>query len=272
MAEYIERGVVDIPLFAKRDEWRKHWIEYLGRHKGTATYSAAEQAVDNWLRGYGEAIDDYIAISDCLPAADVVEVRWQAIAGYEGLYEVSTLGQVRNAKGCVMKQYLKRDKYTVYKKVSLWKDGKYKQFYVHRLVAEAFIPNPDKLPIVNHKDEDKSNNRVDNLEWCTNHYNLCYGTHNQRVAIANRCHPAVSYGVFSIDGDGNFNFYDSIREASRQTGIPVPNIIRAIKSGTLRAGGRYWRLSYEPPRHASPTTTERGDAEQSAMQQSALAR
>ncbi len=199
---------------------------------------------------------------------------WRDIEESNGKYQVSNLGRVRSfyrdeTNGFIMKACPDKKGYLY---IVLKIHGKAKRYAIHRLVATAFIPNPDNLPQVNHKDEVKDNNRVDNLEWCTNHYNLCYGTHNERVARANRCHPAVSHGVFSIDEHGNFNFYDSIREASRQTGFPTPNIIRAIKSGTLRAGGRYWRLSFEPPRHASPTTTERRDAEQSAMQQSALAR
>ena len=121
-----------------------------------------------------------------LPSADVVEVRWKPIIGFEGLYEVSTLGQVRNKNGLFMKQYLKRDKYTVYKKVALWKDGKYKHFYVHRLVAEAFVPNPDNLPIVNHKDEDGTNNFPNNLEWCDKSYNARYGKSLERIKKAAR--------------------------------------------------------------------------------------
>ena len=132
--------------------------------------------IDEWLDEFG--CEHY------KPAADVVEVRWKPIAGYEGLYEVSTLGQVRNAKGCVMKQYLKRDKYTAYKKVALWKDGQYRHFYVHRLVAEAFIPNPDKFPIVNHKDEDGTNNLPNNLEWCDKSYNAKYGTAPKKISKA----------------------------------------------------------------------------------------
>ena len=69
-----------------------------------------------------------------------------------------------------------------YKIVSLTKDGKTKNVFVHRLVAEAFIDNPYNLPMVNHKDEDKTNNFVENLEWCTNKYNLSYGTARQRQA------------------------------------------------------------------------------------------
>ncbi len=108
-------------------------------------------------------------------------VEWKSIDGYEGLYEVSTLGQVRNAKGQILKPYLKHEKYTSYKKVGLWKDGKYKQFSIHRLVAQAFIPNENKLPIVNHKDEDGTNNIVSNLEWCDRSYNATYGNATKRL-------------------------------------------------------------------------------------------
>ena len=69
---------------------------------------------------------------------------------------------------------------TCYKRVSLYKDGQYKSKYVHRLVAEAFIPNPNNSPVVNHKDEDGTNNKVENLEWCTNQYNANYGTARER--------------------------------------------------------------------------------------------
>ena len=81
--------------------------------------------------------------------------------------------------GKQMKQCLKNNGY---KSVSLTKGGATKAFYVHRLVAEAFIPNPDNLPMVNHKDEDKTNNFVENLEWCTNNYNINYGTARKRQA------------------------------------------------------------------------------------------
>ena len=109
--------------------------------------------------------------------------EWRPIEGYEGLYEVSSYGRVRSVdryvrcsygsyrlhKGKVLSPGIRPDGYLV---VSL----KYKMFRVHRLVAQAFIPNPDNLPQINHKDEDKSNNRVENLEWCTAKYNNNYGT------------------------------------------------------------------------------------------------
>ena len=117
---------------------------------------------------------EFSQMIDATPTANVEEVKWKAIDGYEGLYEVSTFGQVRNAKGQILKPYLKHEKYTSYKKVALWKDGKYKQFSIHRLVAQAFIPNENNLPIINHKDEDGTNNIVSNLEWCDRSYNAMY--------------------------------------------------------------------------------------------------
>ena len=100
------------------------------------------------------------------------------IEGYEN-YEVTTTGEVINTK---TGRVLKSGKNTCgYLHVVLCKNGKTKIKRIHRLVAEAFIPNPDNLPCVNHKDENKTNNCVDNLEWCTHEYNINYGTHNKRM-------------------------------------------------------------------------------------------
>lgn len=97
-----------------------------------------------------------------------------------GVYEVSDQGNVRNRKtGRLLKQVKNKDGYL---QVGLREDGKSKSFRVHRLVAFAFIPNPDNLPQVNHKNEDKTDNRVENLEWCDAKYNSNYGTHNKRVS------------------------------------------------------------------------------------------
>lgn len=117
-----------------------------------------------------------------MPTADVVEVRWSPVIGFEGKYDISTLGQVRNNKGAILKPTLKRTTGTVYKVVRLWKEGQYHTKYIHRLVAEAFIPNPEGLPIINHKDEDGTNNLIENLEWCTQKYNTNYGTGLIRMA------------------------------------------------------------------------------------------
>lgn len=106
--------------------------------------------------------------------------EFRTIAGYEGLYSVSNLGNVRNdLTGKILKPQLNHHNYL---RVRLWKDAKAKGYFIHRLVAFAFIPNPDpdNFPEVNHLDEDKGNNCVENLEWCNRKYNANYGTARQR--------------------------------------------------------------------------------------------
>lgn len=98
---------------------------------------------------------------------------FKAIEGYEGLYEVSNLGNVKSLRRGII---LKPGKARGYLKVNLRKDNKSQYFAVHRLVAMVFIPNPENLPYVNHKDENPSNNCVENLEWCSAQYNNTYGT------------------------------------------------------------------------------------------------
>lgn len=112
---------------------------------------------------------------------------WKSIEGYEGLYEVSDLGNIKSlerlcksrgkrfrpTKEMIKKQVPNKQGYML---ISLSKNSKCKNFSVHRLVAKAFIPNPNNFPQVNHKDEIKSNNAVENLEWCDGKYNSNYGT------------------------------------------------------------------------------------------------
>ena len=107
---------------------------------------------------------------------------WKDIKGYEKLYQVSNLGNVRRIK--FINNRTQKDKIKMlklikdkkgYLKINLWKNNKSKMFLVHRIVAETFILNPNNLPQVNHKDENKSNNCVENLEWCSKKYNNNYG-------------------------------------------------------------------------------------------------
>lgn len=114
--------------------------------------------------------------------------EWRDVVGYEGLYQVSNKGRVRSLnyrqknETHIIRLCLNNKGYLM---AGLTKDGHLKTIVVHRLVAKAFIPNPNKLPQINHKDEVKTNNTVDNLEWCTNKYNHDYGTHNERVGLSN---------------------------------------------------------------------------------------
>ena len=114
---------------------------------------------------------------------------WRDIEGYEGLYQVSDFGDVRRlaGNGCKKTRVLKPAKYGCgYLYVNFCKNNKVKKHKIHRLVATAFIPNLYNLPEVNHIDEDKTNNRVDNLEWCTSKQNCNHGTRNERIADALR--------------------------------------------------------------------------------------
>ena len=108
---------------------------------------------------------------------DIIE-EWRPVVGYEGLYEVSNTGFVRRVSDLMVFKLSDLKGYCI---VRLRKDGKGKSYLVHRLVAQAFIPNPLNLPQVNHIDENKKNNNIDNLEWCTAKYNANYGTRNIRV-------------------------------------------------------------------------------------------
>lgn len=127
---------------------------------------------------------------------DVVPVVRKSVKGYEGYYEVDQFGRVfsvdrvisvndngrqynKPLKAKQMKQHMHTNGYKV---VSLTKDGKSKGLFVHRIVAEAFIENPNNLPMVNHKDEDRTNNFVENLEWCTVAYNNTYGNAQKKKA------------------------------------------------------------------------------------------
>lgn len=117
---------------------------------------------------------------------------WKEIEGYEGLYQVSTEGQVRSlnynhtGKTKILQQDTNKKGY---KRVRLCKKGeKTKPYSVHRLVALTFLDNPNNLPQVNHKDENPANNAVWNLEWCTPAYNMNYGTRNKRASEAKKGH------------------------------------------------------------------------------------
>ena len=118
---------------------------------------------------------------------DVIIEKNGIVYDYSGLYQISNFGRVkslnyaRTGKPGILKLSEKnKDKYI---DVTLVKNKEKQGFSVHRLVATAFVQNPNNLPIVNHKDENKHNNRADNLEWCTTQYNNTYGTSRERQAL-----------------------------------------------------------------------------------------
>ena len=175
--------------------------------------------------------------------------EWKSIAGYEGLYEVSNYGRVKslgrivirkNGWACTFKQKILRTHKTLkgYVLVDLHKNNKAKRLYVHRLVAEAFIPNHKKMPEINHKDEDKENNAVGNLEWCSRIENVRYGTGIKRGGQAR------SKKVYQYSFSGELiKIWDSNR-ACRAAGFDGKGILLCVKGVTKQHQGYRW--SYEP--------------------------
>ena len=158
-----------------------------------------------------------------------MEEIWRDIKGFEGKYMVSNLGRVKSlnynktGKEKIMKGV--PDGYG-YFQLSLCKEGKVKNCRINRLVAQAFIPNPDNLPEVNHKDKIRTNNRVDNLEWCTTQYNVEYSRAKAVIGINK-----VSGLILE---------FPSANEAKRQTGINQSNITQCCKGKVKSAGGHTW--------------------------------
>lgn len=117
---------------------------------------------------------------------------WRDIEGFGGCYQVSNLGRVKSLKFGKEKILTPTINSSGYYHTCLRKDGRSVTVYIHRIVAQAFLPNPDNLPLINHKDEDKTNNRVENLEWCSAYYNLHYGSAIENLIKSIKTHPYFS--------------------------------------------------------------------------------
>ncbi len=169
---------------------------------------------------------------------------WRDIKGCEGKYQVSNTGMVKslNYRRTGKERILKLDDNGHgYLYVSLSKDGKGKSYPVHKLVATAFLENPNNLPEVNHKDEDKTNNCVENLEWCSKLYNINYGTGSKRSAEKRRNDPNRSKSVIGVDRvTGLIVEFLSISEASRQLGINQGSLCSCLKGRLKSCGGFQW--------------------------------
>lgn len=191
-----------------------------------------------------------------------MEEIWRDICGYEGYYQVSNYGRVKrlgrlywnvpNESYSFFPENILCGHYTPkgYKRVLLSKDCKQKKYLVHRLVATAFIPNPNNLPQVNHKDEDKTNNFVyvnedgtvdlekSNLEWCDNKYNCNYGTQRKEKLTKGR------RAVLQYDLQGNFiKEYEGIKKAEQETHVWSSSISLCCRGLCESRGGFIWRYS-----------------------------
>lgn len=173
---------------------------------------------------------------------------WKDIKGYEGKYQISNLGNVKslnyNKIGVEKLLSFWKSKYLY---VNLYKNNKGKTFKVHTLVAEAFIPNPNNYPQVNHKDENKHNNCVNNLEWCTAKYNCNYGTRNKRIyneTSFKKGHKPKSckkVEKYSLDGLLLDTYY-SIREAGRKNNFSASSIYKCCE-GKTKCRNYIWKYA-----------------------------
>lgn len=149
--------------------------------------------------------------------------EWKDINGYEGLYKVSNLGRVKSKTGRIRKTTLTNSGYEL---VVLYNKCKSKGLSVHRLVAEAFIQNPDNKPQVNHIDENKENNMVSNLEWVTAKENINHGTARERMSNKVRCVLNDDYIIF-----------DSLTECAKYLNITVASVSYCIKHNKPNKNG-----------------------------------
>lgn len=174
--------------------------------------------------------------------------EWRVIDKFPD-YEVSNYGRVRSYKRIrgleiphIMIPKLNRLGYQYLTLVD--SNNRKRSATVHRLVALAFIPNSSNLPCVNHKDENKTNNRINNLEWCTQEYNINYGSANLRRSNSNTNNPAYSKCIYQFNFDGQLiNSYASGAEAARQTGLTISTISKAAIHESKYAGS--WLWSYD---------------------------
>lgn len=175
------------------------------------------------------------------------EEIWKDIKGWEGLYQVSNLGRVKSLprfrktqSGYVSKERILRPrvcgKDREYLAVSLNKDNYIKQKRIHILVAEAFIPNPNNHTEINHKDENKGNNCVENLEWCSRSYNVNYGKRIEKQ----RAHLIKKVAQYDLNGN-LLNVYDSFYDAAKAVGGNSANISHVVKGDNKTHKGFIWK-------------------------------
>ena len=163
---------------------------------------------------------------------------WKTIKDYPN-YQISNLGRVKSLgnnktrKEKILKSYKNNKGYL---KVDLYKEGVIKKYYIHRLVASAFLDNPNNLPQVNHKDEDKTNNCVDNLEFCTSQYNINYGTRTKKQI------KSKSKTILQFTKQDEFvKKWDNLIQIKKELGFDCSSIIKCCKGKLKTCGSFIWR-------------------------------
>ena len=158
---------------------------------------------------------------------------WKKINSEEN-YQISNFGRVKNVKtNRILKPNLMRNGYL---KIHLYKHGKRSSFFIHRLVALAFVPNPKELPQVNHIDENKSNNLSSNLEWVSAKENVNYGQRNYKNSVTR----GFTVQQFTLK-EKYIKEYHSVQEASRLLNIPATSISNVCRGVYSQTGGYRWR-------------------------------
>lgn len=161
---------------------------------------------------------------------------WKQAKGYEN-FEVSNTGRVRNkALDLIKKQRKTANGYVI---VTLKEKGVKHTEYVHRLVAKAFIENSGNLPAVNHIDENKENNRADNLEWCSTSYNNCFADRAKKVGAHHRQNSPLRKQIRNADTG---EVFASVREAARQFGVSNTAISACLCGKQKHAAGQRWEV------------------------------